>query len=162
MTFPEPEATWRPSAETDHVGTVTGSMTRFVAPGTATNGEFGLFEIAIEPGRPGAMPHYHRGFSESFYVVSGKLAVMTGREWREAASGDFVHVPPRGMHAFRSASDELTRFLILFVPGAPREKYFRGLAEFGQRDVPPTPEEIDAFALECDQVNVRDWVSSPG
>jgi hypothetical protein len=47
------------------------------------------------------------------------------------------------------------------VPGAPRERYFRGLAEFGQREVPPTEAEVDQFALECDQVNVRDWVSNP-
>src|ERR671930_706023 len=135
MTFPEPEATWRPRTDTEEVGRV-GNVTRFVAPGTAARGEFGLFEVVMQPGRPGAIPHFHTGFSESFYVVSGRLAVMTGRDWRVAGSGDFVHVPARGMHAFRAPDgDEPVRFLILFVPGAPRERYFRGLAELGRREV---------------------------
>lgn len=160
MTFPEPEATWLPRADAEEVGAQ--SVTRFVAPGTAVHGEFGLFEFSLPPGRQGALPHYHTGFSESFYVLSGRLAVMTGRDWRVAGSGDFVHVPAHGMHAFRTPDgDELVRFLILFVPGAPRERYFRGLAEFGQREVPPTEAEVDQFALECDQVNMRDWVSNP-
>jgi quercetin dioxygenase-like cupin family protein len=161
VTFPEPAAVWRPHAVTEQLGDPAESGVRFVAPGTATQGDFGLFEISTPAGKPGAMPHYHRGFSESFYVLSGRLAVMARRSWQVAGSGDFVYVPAHGVHAFRAEGDEPARFLILFVPGAPREKYFRGLAEFGRRDVPPTPEEIDTFALECDQVNLRDWVSDP-
>jgi mannose-6-phosphate isomerase-like protein (cupin superfamily) len=161
MTFPEPEASWRPHAGTEAVSTNPGSLTRFVAPGSITGGEFGLFESVIPAGAGGATPHYHTGFSESFYVMSGQLAVMTGRTWRVGGSGDFLYVPPRGVHAFRSVGDEPTRFLILFAPGAPRERYFQGLAEFAARDVPPSLAEIDSFARECDQVNLRDWTSDP-
>lgn len=161
MSFPEPAAHWRARHDTETLGTSAHGTTRLVAPGSVTAGEFGLFEAVIPAGHPGAMPHYHTGFSESFYVVSGTLALMTGREWRRAGSGDFVHVPAHGVHAFRAGEAEDVRFLILFVPGAPRERYFRGLAEFGRREVPPTPDEVDAFALECDQVNLRDWASDP-
>jgi quercetin dioxygenase-like cupin family protein len=161
MSFPESAAHWRVRQDTETLGTSPHGTTRLVAPGGVTGGEFGLFEAVIPPGGPGAMPHYHTGFSESFYVVSGTLALMTGHDWRLAGSGDFVHVPARGVHAFRAGADEPARFLILFVPGAPREHYFRGLAEFGRREVPPTLEEVDAFALECDQVNLRDWASDP-
>jgi quercetin dioxygenase-like cupin family protein len=156
MTFPEPEATWRLRDDTEQLG----ATTRFVAPGSTVNGEFGLFEYHAAPGTgPGA--HYHRGFSESFYVLSGQLAVMTGRTWRVAGSGDFVYVPRHGVHAFHAEGDEAARFLILFTPGAPREDYFRGLAEFAQREIPPTQAEVDEFALACDQVNLHDWVSDP-
>jgi quercetin dioxygenase-like cupin family protein len=157
MTFPEPEATWRPRAETEQLS----ATTRFVAPGNAVHGEFGLFEYGAQPGGGGPVPHYHQGFSESFYVLSGRLAVMTGHNWQVAGSGDFVYVPRHGVHAFRAEGDEVARFLILFVPGEPRERYFRGLAEFGEREVPPTQAEIDQFARECDQVNLHDWVSNP-
>lgn len=131
----------------------------FTAPGDVVGGGFGLFESAALPGRPGAIPHYHRGFSESFWVISGRLAVMSGTQWRVLGSGDFAHVPVDGVHAFRGVGDELARFLILFVPGAPREDYFRGLVELGARGA--SPEEVDAFARECDQVNLRDWESDP-
>lgn len=128
---------------------------RFIAPGTAVGGGFGLFESAAVPGRVGAVPHYHQGFSESFWVISGRLAVMSGEDWQTLGEGDFAHVPVNGVHAFQAVGDDVARFLILFVPGAPREEYFRRLAECLQRGA--SAEEIDAMALECDQVNLRDW-----
>lgn len=131
----------------------------FTAPGDTVGGGFGLFESAATPGRIGAVPHYHQGFSESFWVISGRLAVMSGTEWAVLGSGDFGYVPVNGVHAFRAVGDELARFLILFVPGAPREEYFRRLADLVQRGA--SAEEIDAMALECDQVNLRDWRSDP-
>lgn len=131
----------------------------FTAPGDVVGGGFGLFESAATPGRIGAVPHYHQGFSESFWVISGRLAVMSGTDWAVLGSGDFAHVPVGGVHAFRAVGDEVARFLILFVPGAPREEYFRRLAELLGRGA--SAAEIDAMALECDQVNLRDWSSDP-
>ncbi|MBN9755400.1 hypothetical protein DMP14_08090 [Pseudonocardia sp. Ae707_Ps2] len=157
VSFPEPGAVWRPAATTERaVTSPTGSWTRFAAPGTEVGGGFGLFESWIPADSPGALPHLHTGFTESFYVLDGALRIMTGETWTEAGPGDLVHVPHRGVHAFRTGPDSDARFLILFVPGAPRERYFRGLAEFAARATPPSPEEVDAFALTCDQVNLRD------
>lgn len=127
----------------------------FTAPGDVVGGGFGLFETAATPGRIGAVPHFHTGFSESFWVISGRLGVMSGTDWQVLGSGDFAHVPVNGVHAFQAVGDELARFLILFVPGAPREEYFRRLAELLRRGA--GPDEIDAMARECDQVNLRDW-----
>ena len=131
----------------------------FTAPSHVVGGGFGLFESAAVPGRWGAIPHYHRGFSESFWVISGRLAVMSGTGWQVLGHGDFAHVPVDGVHGFHAVGDEIARFLILFVPGAPRERYFRGLAELLARGA--SPEEIDEFALTCDQVNLRDWPHDP-
>jgi mannose-6-phosphate isomerase-like protein (cupin superfamily) len=132
----------------------------FTAPGDVVGGGFGLFETAATPGRVGAVPHYHRGFSESFWVISGRLGVMSGDDWQVLGSGDFAHVPVNGVHAFQAVGDEVARFLILFVPGAPREEYFRRLADLIGRGA--SAEEIDAMALECDQVNLRDWPAYAG
>ena len=159
MSLPEPgapAARWRRHADVEQAGPA-----RFTAPGDVSDGAFGLFENVAPPGFPGPLPHLHRTFSESFYVQSGRLAVLDGRAWRVAGSGDFVYVPPDGVHGFRAVGDEEARFLILFVPGAPRERYFRGLAEFARRPEPPSPEEVDAFALSCDQLNLRDWAHDP-
>jgi mannose-6-phosphate isomerase-like protein (cupin superfamily) len=131
----------------------------FTAPGHVVGGGYGLFETSAVPGRWGAVPHYHTGFTEAFWVISGRLAVMSGREWGVLGSGDFAHVPVNGVHGFHALGDEPARFLILFVPGAPREHYFRGLAELFARGA--SPDEIDAFALTCDQVNLRDWEHDP-
>jgi mannose-6-phosphate isomerase-like protein (cupin superfamily) len=131
----------------------------FTAPGHVVGGGYGLFETSAQPGRWGAIPHFHTGFTEAFWVISGRLAVMSGREWGVLGEGDFAHVPINGVHGFHALGDEPARFLILFVPGAPREHYFRGLADLFARGA--STEEIDEFALTCDQVNLRDWEHDP-
>ncbi|MCO5594547.1 hypothetical protein L7F22_048579 [Adiantum nelumboides] len=68
----------------------TGSWTRFAAPGAEVGGGFGLFESWIPADSPGALPHLHTGFTESFYVLDGALRVMTGDTWTEAGPGDLV------------------------------------------------------------------------
>jgi mannose-6-phosphate isomerase-like protein (cupin superfamily) len=67
--------------------------------------------------------------SESFFVLSGTVRIFDGRTWADCRSGDFVHVPPGGVHGFRNESGAAADMLILFAPGAPREGYFEELAE---------------------------------
>jgi len=50
-----------------------GTHVRFVAPGSATRGQFGLFEWNMQPRTGGADAHFHRTFSESFFVTSGTV-----------------------------------------------------------------------------------------
>ena len=76
----------------------------------------------------GATPHYHRTFTESFYVLSGSVQVFDGAAWVGATPGDFLFVPERGVHGFRNESGEPASMLILFSPAPPREDYFNELA----------------------------------
>jgi quercetin dioxygenase-like cupin family protein len=132
-------------------------QTRFVATGVQTRGDFGLFEVTMPPGGRGPGPHLHRTFSESFHVLEGSLAVLSGAEWTTAHAGDLVYVPRSGVHGFRAAGPDIgARFLILFSPGTPREDYFEGLLELHADGRTPTTAEIDAFALRHDQLNLRD------
>jgi quercetin dioxygenase-like cupin family protein len=131
--------------------------TRFVATGAQTRGDFGLFEVTMPPGGSGPGPHLHRTFSESFHVLEGALEVLAGEEWTTAHPGDLVYVPRSGVHAFRSAGPDVgARFLILFTPGIAREGYFEGLLELHAGGRTPSTAEIDAFALQHDQLNLRD------
>jgi mannose-6-phosphate isomerase-like protein (cupin superfamily) len=108
---------------------VGGTRARFVAPGSATGGRYGLYEWHMPASAGGASPHFHRTFSEAFYVMSGTATLFDGRSWATAGSGDFLYVPEGGIHGFRNDADEPASMLILFAPGAPREDYFRELAE---------------------------------
>ncbi|CCH90929.1 conserved membrane protein of unknown function, putative Cupin 2 conserved barrel domain [Modestobacter italicus] len=138
-------------------GQPSAGRTRFVATGTQTRGDFGLFEMTMAPGGSGPGPHLHRTFSESFHVLEGSLAVLAGEEWTTAHAGDLVYVPRSGVHGFRAAGPDVgARFLILFTPGIPREDYFTGLHELTTGGRTPTTAEIDAFALRHDQLNLRD------
>ncbi|MDX3656723.1 cupin domain-containing protein [Streptomyces sp. ID05-26A] len=137
---------FRPASE---VGFTTRT-TRFVAPGSVTNGEFGLFEWRMEARQPGARPHFHKTFSESFYVLEGEITLLDGDEWVRAGEGDFLYVPADRPHAFRNDSDAPVRMLILFSPGIAREDFFlevgaaKGLSE----------EELVAFYERHDQYNL--------
>jgi quercetin dioxygenase-like cupin family protein len=106
-----------------------GTHVVFTAPGSATNGQYGLFEWNMTGTPGGADPHFHRTFSESFYVMAGTVRLYNGETWIDAVKGDFLYVPQGGIHAFSNESGAVARMLILFAPGPAREKYFTELAE---------------------------------
>ena len=100
----------------------------YLATGQSTGGQYGLYQwdMGSVPGGPG--PHFHRTMSESFFVLSGTVGLYDGERWADAAPGDFLFVPPGGIHAFRNPEGAAS-MLILFAPGAPRESYFEELAQ---------------------------------
>lgn len=122
-------ALYRPTEDVEPLRLGTTTTARFVAPGWLTKGQFGLFRWDIEPGAGGAAPHFHRNFSESFYVLSGTVSLYDGESWVEAREGDFLYVPEGGVHGFRNERDEPASMLILFAPGEARESFFEELAE---------------------------------
>jgi quercetin dioxygenase-like cupin family protein len=138
--------------EVEHLAFGTsGTHARFVATGAATRGQFGLFEWNMQPRTGGADPHFHKTFSESFFVTSGTVEFYDGNRWMLARAGDFLYVPMGGVHGFRALSDEPSSMLILFAPGTPREKYFRELAAIRDEGRTLTDDEWAAFLAQHDQ-----------
>jgi mannose-6-phosphate isomerase-like protein (cupin superfamily) len=131
-----------------------GTHVRFVAPGSATRGQYGLFEWNMRPRTGGADAHFHKTFSESFFVMSGTVEFYNGSAWVPARAGDFLYVPMGGVHGFRAMSDEPSSMLILFAPGAPREKYFQELAEIRHSGRTMSEEEWAEFLAGHDQYAV--------
>lgn len=133
MSFPSEAqigtARFRAAGDVEQIDYKSGSSTRFVAPGSITDGQFGLFEWNLPPSGGGPSPHFHKTFSESFYVMSGTIGLFDGDRWISARPGDFLYVPQHGVHAFRNDADTCASMLILFAPARPRENYFRELAE---------------------------------
>ena len=101
---------------------------------------------------PGAISgwHHHDVNESSLYVVEGVLRLeFEGHEgWVDAHAGDFIHVPPGGVHGFRNTSGEPASMLLLFTPGAPREEYFETL--FAGTLSTMSEEEKAAFYLRHD------------
>ena len=124
----EVSAVFRPQDEVD-VLQIRSTDARFIAPGSLTGGRFGLFRWDMAAGAGGAGPHFHRTFSESFFILSGTVRLYDGEQWMDATAGDFLYVPEGGVHGFRNDAEEAAAMLILFAPGAPRERYFVELAE---------------------------------
>ncbi|HJR93330.1 MAG TPA: cupin domain-containing protein [Acidimicrobiia bacterium] len=163
MSYPEPRyldevgeisAVLHPATNPPDLITGPGSDAHYLATAATTGGDFGLYRwnMGVSPSGPG--PHYHRTMSESFFVVSGLVRLYDGVDWVESGPGDFLYVPPGGVHGFRNESGEPASMLILFTPGAPREAYFEGLVEFASRSAPPSEDEKAEFYLLHDNI----WV----
>ena len=110
-----------------------GGAAHYLATGASTDGSFGLYRWEMGPTPSGPGPHFHRGITESFYVLSGTVRLYDGSRWLDGGPGDFLHVPEGGIHAFRNESGEPASMLLLFTPGAPREDYFETLADAARR-----------------------------
>jgi mannose-6-phosphate isomerase-like protein (cupin superfamily) len=131
-----------------------GGSASYLATGASTGGRFGLYRWEMGPEPAGAQSHYHRTFSESFFVLSGSVQLFDGTTWLDGAPGDFVYVPEGGLHGFRNESGRPASLLILFAPGAPREAYFEGLVELAEGRWTPTLDELQAFFEEHDNIYV--------
>lgn len=162
MTYPAPvypgdsgevTARFRPASTAPELPRPNGAAA-YLATGASTGGRFGLYRWDMGPEPGGAKPHFHRTFSESFFVLSGAVQLYDGTTWLDAGPGDFAYVPEGGLHGFRNESGADASLLILFTPGAPREAYFEGLVELAEGRWHPSHEELLAFFEEHDNIYV--------
>ncbi len=130
-----------------------GNKVSYLMRGESSGGLFGLYRWDFSEAVSGPGPHFHRTISESFYILSGSVKVYDGREWLTTRAGDFLHVPPGGLHGFRNDSGEPASMLLHFAPGAPREPYFEGLGRLAAGEQ-MDPDEYDAFMAAHDNT----WV----
>ena len=145
----EISATVRPAATAPELSNMPSNQTHYLATGASTDGQFGLYRWEFGPKRSGPDPHFHRSISESFYVLSGTVRLYNGTTWIDGNPGDFLYVPPGGIHGFRNESGEPASMLLLFTPGAPREEYFETLVEVANGRT-MTAEERAEFMLRHD------------
>jgi len=158
MSYPEPRyfadtgeasASYRPNGREPELTYPSGVTVDYLAVGASTDGEFGLYRWSFGPNETGPGPHFHRTISESFYILSGTVRLYDGRQWVETRPGDYLYVPPGGIHGFKNVTGEPASMLILFTPGAPREEYFETLARLNVgKDL--SDEERAAFYLRHD------------
>jgi quercetin dioxygenase-like cupin family protein len=143
------------SAAADIPTLLIGATTaRLVAIASQTDGHYGLFRWDMTAMSEGPTPHFHRTFSEAFYVLDGQISLFDGTGWREGRAGDFLYIPPRGVHAFRNDSGAAVSMLILFAPAPPREAYFRELAQRIASGRTYTDAERAEFMARHDQFEV--------
>ena len=82
----------------------------------ADRAELSLLEFEISPGG-GVGPHFHKGQSDSFYVLEGEVDFHVGDEVVHGSVGTYVLAPPGVVHFFRNVSDHPARALNLHAPG---------------------------------------------
>ena len=143
-----------PSRSMDTVRMTSGTVGSFIATGSLTRGQYGLYRWDMPANAGGAGGHFHRGFSEAFYVLDGTPSFFDGRAWTPGAPGDYLYVPEGGIHGFRNDSDVPASMLILFAPGVAREAYFLELEEIGRSGRTMTKDDWADLYARHDQVMV--------
>jgi quercetin dioxygenase-like cupin family protein len=82
----------------------------------AARPELSALEFELKPGG-GVDPHFHKGHSDSFYVLEGEVEFHVGDEVVHGTPGTYVLAPPDVIHYFSNVSDKPARLLNLHTPG---------------------------------------------
>jgi len=90
---------------------------------TVPGGSFALTEFYGAGAGPWTVPHVHRGFEESFFILDGAFSFTIGEQVTEATPGMYLLVP-RDTHHGISAAAGGGRFLTLMVPGGLEKMFF--------------------------------------
>jgi quercetin dioxygenase-like cupin family protein len=138
--LPAAEAVVWPAGEGELVGT---SLVKTARP------ELSLLEFEVRPGG-GVGPHFHKGHSDSFYVLAGELEFHVGDEVVRGSVGAYVLAPPGVVHFFRNTSDEPAKALNFHTPGGFVE-YRRELLALQEQGIEPERaffEHHDVFDVE--------------
>jgi mannose-6-phosphate isomerase-like protein (cupin superfamily) len=108
-----------------------------LADSSATGGALSTVRIALEKGADGARPHRHEKSAEMFYILDGRVQVLSGEDVVSAEAGDVIVVPPRLTHAFAAQRGSDAELLIIIAPGVERFEYFRQLTRIARGEDPP-------------------------
>ncbi|SDD19257.1 cupin domain-containing protein [Glycomyces harbinensis] len=124
------------------------SVMTLLADSSATGGALSVTRSTFPDGGDGAPSHFHTGASESLFVISGRLQVLTGDEVVVLEAGDFVSIPAGLPHAFGAAPGSDADVLAVFAPAADRFDYYRLLERVAAGEADPA--EIPASASRYD------------
>ena len=114
----------------------------------AARPELSVLEFEVKPGG-GVQPHYHKGHSDSFYVLEGELEIHVGDKVVSAVAGMYALAPPGVVHFFRNVSAAPARVLNFHTPGGFAE-YRRELEALREKGIEPD----DAFFEQHDIFDV--------
>lgn len=113
------------------------SRVRILEDGSRTNKRLGIAEIWLAPGFPGPPQHLHRKHEETFFVLSGTVDFVSGRDTHRVGPGELVTAPIGTPHSFNNPDkDQDAGILFTSTPDLYIE-YFRDLQQ-----LKPGPEGI--------------------
>jgi len=96
---------------TDPIDCPYGNVTRVV-----TGGEGGIANVHVVRVTEGGL-HYHEGYDEVYYLLSGSGSIRLGEEDHALRPGAVVTIPAGVPHSLRADEGEVLEFVIFGVPG---------------------------------------------
>jgi len=103
--------------------------------GADTGGKYCLLEVGLAPGM--SVPrHTHTREDEAYFVLSGELEVIIGREVFVLAAGDTLMAPRDIPHELRNSGSAENHYLLMFSPA--------GFDDFLKKTAVPAPDNARA------------------
>lgn len=133
-----------------------------LADSSTTGGALSTVRVSLNKGADGARPHRHEKSAEMFYILDGRVEVLSGTEVVQAEAGDVIVVPPRMPHAFAAERHSHADILIIIAPGVERFEYFRRLTRIARGE--EQPENIKDLQDIYDNyfLNSPEWETARG
>lgn len=129
-----------------------GNLLTFRARYRDTKENFTVIEVLTAP-NAGPPPHTQTD-QEAFLVLEGHYEIIVGDAVKICGPGDFVHVSPGVLHAFRNVDATPSKMLLINFPGDLHEEFFvaigdpvaPGTTEFPEMLPPDVPKIVATAA----------------
>lgn len=105
-----------------------GLELRFLRSKEETGGSLDLFEMTVQPNARMPVPHYHEGWEETVYGLTGTTTWRVDGSDVALRPGETVFIRRGIVHGFRNDTAEPATCLCVLTPGVLGPGYFRELA----------------------------------
>jgi quercetin dioxygenase-like cupin family protein len=117
-----------------------GNILTFRARFADTKQNFTVIDVLTAP-NAGPPPHKQTD-QEAFLILEGRYEITVGNATRVCGPGEFVHVSPGEMHAFRNIEETPSRMLLMNFPGDLHEEFFLAVGDRLQAGATAFPEML--------------------
>jgi quercetin dioxygenase-like cupin family protein len=101
---------------------------KFLQSKEDTAGGLDVFEMTLQPNARMPIPHYHDGWDETIYGLTGTSCWRIDGNDIDLAPGETVFIKRGVVHGFTNRSGEPATCLCILAPGVLGPQYFRDMA----------------------------------
>ncbi|MDP4023995.1 cupin domain-containing protein [Methylobacterium sp. NEAU 140] len=106
-----------------------GLELRFLQDRHGTNDSLDVFTTTAQPGAGMPIPHYHEGWDETVYGLSGTTTWTVDRRDVDVGVGASIFIPRGVVHGFANRTADAATFLSILTPGVLGPEYFQETAD---------------------------------
>ena len=121
---------------------------RFLLEATDTNGSLAMFEFAVPAGAKVPLPHYHKQYDETLYVVEGVMTFTVEGRPVDLSPGQSCFVPRGAVHGFNNLKQTEAKALAVVTPALIGPDFFREMAAIVNAGGPPDVEKLKQVMLK--------------
>lgn len=102
---------------------------RFLRSKHDTGGALDMFKMTVPPGAHMPVAHYHTGWEETAYGLTGTITFTVDGATHHVGPGETLFIPRGAVHRFDNLTGAAATCLSVLTPGVLGPEYFRELAQ---------------------------------